>query len=116
MKKWTVAIIVTGTIFSLLYALVYFFVIPQAAEFSLPVKWKSVVTGLKKNDYELYLGSPLKNATPGSDKWILRNGNYTFSLSINYNQDSIANTVDLRYTFSNYLFHKEGYILRGKDE
>lgn len=116
MKKWTIAIIVTGTIFSLLYALVYFFVIPRAAIFSLPVKWKSVVTGMKKNDYQVYLGSPSKNATPGTDKWIIRNGNYTFALHINYNADSIANTVDLQYIFSNYLFHKEGYILNSDDE
>ena len=114
MKKWLWAFIIIIAILLMIYTLTYFFILPMAAEASLPYKWKNVVEGLKRNEYEIYLG---KAATEGNkDVWVVRNGNYTFSLKIDYNADSIANTVELEYTFSNYLFHKEGNIRNDKEE
>ncbi|MEP6847161.1 MAG: hypothetical protein ABI861_14210 [Panacibacter sp.] len=119
MKKWYVGLIVITVLFAMMYALVYFLVIPNAAEASLPYKWRNVLPGLKRNEYAVYLGAPVKNnAFPkmNSDQWIVRNGNYTFSLGLYYDAENIADSVTLNYSFSNTLFHKAGSLQKNKEE
>jgi hypothetical protein len=119
MKKWIAAIAVTaGICIVLLYASVYFFVIPSAAKTSLPFKLRNVAAGLKKGQYEIYLGKPQSNQSQSTNKdvWIKRNGNYIFSLMIEYNEDSISNAVQLNYSFSNSFFYKTGIIYNNKEE
>lgn len=118
MKKWIAAIAVTVSIsLVLLYALVYFFIIPSAAKTSLPFKLRNVTAGLKRSDYSAYLGKPQTDSAQlkaNSDVWIIRNGNYIFSLNIGYDADSISNVVQLNYTFANSFFHKEGVLHQEK--
>jgi len=113
MKKWLWVFAIIIAIFLMLYAFAYFFVIPKAAEAAIPYKWKNAVAGLKRNEYEIYLGKP--SAHKNKDVWIVRNGNYTFLLTAAYNTDSIAENIQINYTFTNYLFHKEGIIQRNDE-
>lgn len=108
MKKWLRAFAIIIAVFLMLYAFAYFFVIPKAAEAALPFKWKNVPAGLKRNAYEIYLGKP--STDKNKNVWIVRNGNYTFSLTAAYNTDSIVENIQIDYTFSNYLFYKKGVI------
>jgi hypothetical protein len=113
MKKWLWFFAIIITIFLMLYAFAYFFVIPKTAEASLPYKWKNIPAGLKRNEYAIYLGK--SSADENNNTWIKRDDHYIFSLTINYNADSTASSVELKYTFSNYLFHKEGVIHRNDE-
>lgn len=113
MKKVRVILIVVVTLFIMLYAFAYLFVIPNAAEAAMPYKWKYVFPGLKQNEYHVYLGRTAENTTGKLiDNWVVRNDNYTFYLDINYDKDTIANTINMHYSFSNFLFRKEGVIAR----
>ena len=116
MKKGRVVLIVIVTVFVMLYAFAYLFVIPNAAEASMPHKWKYVFAGLKQHEYRVYLGRTATGVTAQkfTDNWIVNNGNYTFYLDVHYDKDTIADRINMRYTFKNFLFSKEGDIATAK--
>lgn len=118
MKKWRWIFITVVAIFIAFYAFAYFFVIPKAAIVSTPYKWRTIGPGLKRNAYVNYLGrtSEDKSSQSNTDNWIMRNENYTFQLQLHYRPDSIADNAKITYTFSNYLFYKEGVIVERKME
>lgn len=117
MKKWKVIFAVIITVFIMLYAGVYFFIIPKAATLALPPKWKNVVPGLKKPQYAMYLGKPemITAASGNDDQWTTRSGNYTFVLTIHYSSDSVASNVQLSYAFSNLFFNKNGKLYNNEE-
>ncbi|HRH51482.1 MAG TPA: hypothetical protein PLP23_22215 [Panacibacter sp.] len=113
MKKVVSLAIVVLVLSSCIYAIVYFFAIPQTAAQLVPYKWRSVSTGQKKYNYENYLGRPenidsLQQLKP--DRWIIRNGNYSYFLNIAYGTDTTGNNVSIEYQFSNGLFYKNGVL------
>ena len=114
MKKLSGVIAIAILLFALVvYAFVYFFAIPETAAQLIPYKWRSVSTGQNKVNYENYLGKQVNNAEVQqitSDQWVLRNGNYSFFLTIDYNADTVGKTVLIKYQFSNNLFYKEGVL------
>src|SRR5215210_8761505 len=114
MKKWRWVFITIIVIFVGFYSFAFFFVIPKAAIVSMLYKWHNVGVGLKRSEYAIYVGRPAEDnsaAKANSDKWIMRDENYIFQLQLHYNADSIADNAKITYTFSNYLFHKEGVLV-----
>ena len=113
MKNWAVLATIILLIAVGIYAFVYFFIIPETAAQLIPYKWRAVSTGQKKDNYENYLGKSVNGdallQTKG-DQWVLRNGNYTFFLNVEYNADTVGKTLSLEYQFNNYLFSKEGIL------
>lgn len=119
MKKWRWFFITIIAFFIAFYSFAYFFVIPKAALVSIPLKWHNVGVGLKRDKYAIYVGRPAEDssaAKANSDKWIVRDENYTFQLQLHYNADSIADNATVTYVFSNYLFHREGVLAEKKLE
>ncbi|MBG9378149.1 hypothetical protein I5907_18065 [Panacibacter sp. DH6] len=112
MKKGRILLIVIISVFAMLYAFAYLFVIPNAAEASMPHKWKYVFADLKQREYHVYLGSTAAGEAEQAftDNWVVNNGNYTYYLDIHYDKDTIADRINMRYTFKNFLFSKEGEI------
>ena len=113
MKKlvWLATVILV--LASGIYAFVYFFAIPQTAAQLIPYKWRSVSTEQKKYNYENYLGRPVNfdsaaQLKPG--QWVIRNGNYSFFLNIEYGTDTTGNAVSIEYQFSNGLFYNDGVL------
>lgn len=96
-----------------LYAAVYLVILPAAAKLSVPYKWNQVVPGLHMQDYYGYIGLPpaqQHHNNPGENAWEAANGNYRYTMNIRFGGDSIATAVTIRYTFSNWLFHRSGTI------
>jgi hypothetical protein len=119
MKKWRWTFITIIAFFIAFYSFAYFFVIPKAAIVSMPYKWRNVSPGLKRSEYVFYIGRPVEDNTTAktnSDKWIMRDENYTFQLNLHYNSDSIADNATINYVFSNYLFHREGTLVEKNAE
>ena len=114
LKKLSIASLVILIITGLMYALVYFIFIPKTAVALMPLKWRNITPGQKRENYFIYLG---KASTANDlqsykgDTWIIQNGNYNFYLTINYNTDSIARIVHIYYKFHNGLFTKTENIL-----
>ena len=113
MKKLLSLAIVVLLLASCIYAFVYFFAIPKTAAQLIPYKWRSVSTGQKKYNYENFLGrtenvDSLQQLKP--DRWVIRNGNYTFILNIEYGTDTTSNNVSIEYQFSNGFFYKNGVL------
>lgn len=112
MKKIVSLAIVVLLLASCIYAFVYFFAIPKTAAQLIPYKWRSVSTGQKKDNYENYLGKPENADSPQlkPDRWVIRNGNYSFILNIEYGTDTTGNNLSIEYQFSNGLFYKKGNL------
>jgi hypothetical protein len=109
LKKLSIASLVIVIIAALMYALVYFIFIPKTATVLMPLKWRNISPGQKRESYFLYLGraSAFNDAQNyKGDIWITQNGNYNFYLDINYNDDTIAKFVRIYYKFHTGLFSK----------
>jgi hypothetical protein len=112
MKRWHWIFVTILAFFVAFYSFAYFFVIPKAAIVSMPYKWRNVGPGFKRSEYTIYLGRTSENKSfqQNTDSWIVKDENYTFYLQLHYNADSIVDDAKITYTFSNYLFYKEGII------
>lgn len=114
MKKW---LVITGTIVVLLsgiYAFAWFFVLPKSALAMMPYKWRSVRLGQKRTDYLFYLGDPVSDTLKwrsSGDTWIVRSGNYTYELRLQYSSDALSSGRMIKYHFENWLFDKEDVII-----
>jgi hypothetical protein len=117
MRKLTWPLIVVCFLLAALYSFIYFFVIPNAATFSVPYKWNSMVAGKQMDEYYQYAGKPLtekiSNGTIYSH-WEQQKLNYLYQLDITFNADSTAVNYMVHYTFSNTLFSRKGILKEGK--
>jgi hypothetical protein len=108
-KKLSIGSLAVLLIAGLMYAFVYFIVIPKIAAALMPLKWRNISTGQKKESYHVYLG---RSDTSDDfrkykgDLWFVKKDNYNFYLTIHYNADTIANFVCIYYMFHNGLFGK----------
>lgn len=112
MKKFLPLTVIVATSMLLLYAFTYFFVLPKSAQVLIPNNWNTVLLHQKRMAVVTYLGAPLDSALKTSnDKWIVRNGNFTFTLSIDYlPADSISEHYKICYDFNNKFFIRSGVL------
>jgi len=107
-KKLSIGSLVVLLIAGLMYAFVYFIVIPKVATALIPLKWRNISPGQKRESYYAYLGrsGTTNKLKYKGDFWWEKTGNYNFYLNIYYNADTIAKFVHICYKFNNGLFER----------
>lgn len=112
MKGWAVVILIFAVLTGAICSFAYFIAIPKMAAALVPTKWQQLTLGKPESAYESFLGSPVIKDSSLYEKttWIERNGNYTYTLLIAYNKDTVAIMKSVHYHFSNWLFTKEENI------
>ena len=99
-------------LFAGIYSIAWFIAIPKTARALAPYRWKNLSLGEKRNDYQMYLGQPIKDSfLSADDKWTVKRGNYVFNLNIHYGNDSLAKSYLLKYSFKSTLFKRREVII-----
>lgn len=118
MKKWIPWIIILFVLVAGMYSFAYFFVLPKSAQALVPLQWQTRILKQKRTGLYYYLGKPIDTAMKNkSDNWVIRNGNFIYSLSVNYSSiDTTVQKYSISYEFKNSLFYRSGIIVADSTE
>ena len=110
-----VALILTAVMMVVLgiYALLFDWVVPKTANFSLPRKWQMIPLGQKKAIVRDYFGEPsdLRQENDSqTDCWFNGSKGKMYQLHIYYNSDTLAESYSIQYDYKNSLVSKHYLI------
>jgi hypothetical protein len=108
-KKAGVLIIILITIISLKF-LVFDFVVPKTAAFTMPYKWKTIPLRQTKEIVRGYFGEPLPAQNALSDKWANGSKGKMYFLQVYYINDTIASAYSIHYQYKNW-FGSRDYLI-----
>jgi hypothetical protein len=111
-RKWAVIIFTLFIILWALNALLFSWVVPQTAAFTIPRKWSLIPLRQSKTIVHGYLGEP--SVAPGPDTtseiWASGSKGKMYYLHIHYHADTIATDYSIRYQYRNWLVSRNYLI------
>lgn len=107
-KSWILLFFLAVVV--VIYSLVSFVVVPKAASFTTPHKWRMIPLRQTKEIVHGYLGQPLPTNSGGPDTWVAGSKGKMYFLRIYYVKDTIASGFSIHYVFKNRFMSKD-YLL-----
>ncbi|MES2329855.1 MAG: hypothetical protein V4539_09650 [Bacteroidota bacterium] len=110
-NRKTAVLIVILVIMVGLKFLIFDFVVPKTAAFTIPQKWKMIPLRQTREIVHGYLGDPLPEANVnGADKWASGSKDKMYYLRIYYVSDTIALGYSVHYQYKNW-FSSRDYLI-----
>jgi len=111
-RKWAVIIFNLFIILWALNALLFSWVVPKTAAFTIPRKWSLIPFGQSKTIVHGYLGEP--SVSDGTDTtsevWASGSKGKMYYLRIRYQADTVAINYSIRYQYRNWLVSRNYLI------
>ena len=110
-RKWSVIILTLLIVLWGIYALLFSWVVPKAAAFTMPRKWSNIPLAQSKTIVHGYLGDPsvAQGLDSTSEEWANGSKGKMYWLRISYS-DTVAIAYSIRYQYNNWLVSKN-YLL-----
>lgn len=105
-KRTTIILVICLLALSGLQYLVFGIVVPKAAGFATPMKWRNLPLREKRDIMQAYLGTPAASSID-SDQWASGSKGKSYHLQVYYATDSTATGYVIRYQFEKWLWKRD---------
>lgn len=116
LRKWIWLLFVISLVGWSLHTVLFNWVVPKTAAFTLPRKWNFIPLGQSRNIVNGYLGEPhIKSISPDSsiEEWAGGSKDKMYFLKIVYVSDSLAAAYSIHYQYHNWLLNRNYLIDSG---
>jgi len=93
-----------------LYFVIFDWVVPKTAAFTIPHKWRMIPLRQTKDIVHGYFGEPLPNHIPESEEWANGSKGKMYFLRIYYLSDTVAVSYSIHYEYKN-AFSSRNYLI-----
>lgn len=103
-KRIAVVLVILLAIIAVIYYLAFDVIVPKAAAFTIPQKWRMVPLSEPRETVRSYFGEPLPESNlANGDVWANGSKGKMYFLTVYYLNDSIAVGYSIHYRFKNWV-------------